>query len=177
MPAGCARSLVVCTVWRGIEQTTAAAAGETAPNEEAGAEGNEEEWFRYKERQVIHLLGLCAARPRIPAHSLAAAPWCETPAIAPPIPGRLPGPMTRSEALQHSGAMAPDGAGSGPCTLTLILFVSTLTGAIRAGLSRLQMWTISPPVRSGGTDDEENLQALCHECHSAKTASEDGRWG
>ncbi|GIW48990.1 MAG: HNH endonuclease [Caloramator sp.] len=25
--------------------------------------------------------------------------------------------------------------------------------------------------------DEENLQALCKECHDSKTAKEDGRWG
>jgi 5-methylcytosine-specific restriction protein A len=29
----------------------------------------------------------------------------------------------------------------------------------------------------GGTDAWENLQALCHSCHSRKTAIEDGRWG
>lgn len=29
----------------------------------------------------------------------------------------------------------------------------------------------------GGTDDWENLQALCKSCHSRKTAREDGRWG
>lgn len=29
----------------------------------------------------------------------------------------------------------------------------------------------------GGTDDPENLQALCHKCHSRKTAEEDGRFG
>ena len=33
------------------------------------------------------------------------------------------------------------------------------------------------PRRRGGTDDEDNLQALCHTCHSRKTATEDGRWG
>lgn len=27
------------------------------------------------------------------------------------------------------------------------------------------------PKRDGGTDDPENLQALCHACHSKKTAS------
>lgn len=32
------------------------------------------------------------------------------------------------------------------------------------------------PKAQGGTDDIENLQALCHECHSRKTAQEDGRW-
>lgn len=26
------------------------------------------------------------------------------------------------------------------------------------------------PKRRGGTDDESNLQALCHRCHSRKTA-------
>ena len=29
----------------------------------------------------------------------------------------------------------------------------------------------------GGTDDEANLQALCRECHSRKTALIDDRWG
>ena len=29
----------------------------------------------------------------------------------------------------------------------------------------------------GGTDEDRNLQALCHACHSEKTAREDGRWG
>lgn len=33
------------------------------------------------------------------------------------------------------------------------------------------------PRRRGGTDDESNLQALCHVHHSEKTAREDGRWG
>lgn len=28
--------------------------------------------------------------------------------------------------------------------------------------------------RRGGTDDESNLQALCHSCHSRKTNREDG---
>lgn len=31
--------------------------------------------------------------------------------------------------------------------------------------------------RSGGDDSLGNLQALCHSCHSKKTAMEDGRWG
>ena len=31
--------------------------------------------------------------------------------------------------------------------------------------------------KEGGTDDDTNLQALCHACHSRKTALEDGRWG
>jgi len=33
------------------------------------------------------------------------------------------------------------------------------------------------PRKEGGTDDENNLQSLCHACHSRKTAREDGRWG
>jgi 5-methylcytosine-specific restriction protein A len=32
------------------------------------------------------------------------------------------------------------------------------------------------PKKNGGTDDEGNLQALCHTCHSRKTARSDGRW-
>mgnify|MGYP002391206157 FL=1 len=28
------------------------------------------------------------------------------------------------------------------------------------------------PRRAGGSDDENNLQALCHSCHSVKTSSE-----
>jgi 5-methylcytosine-specific restriction protein A len=35
---------------------------------------------------------------------------------------------------------------------------------------------IIPRVR-GGTDDEDNLQSLCHACHSRKTAVEDGAFG
>lgn len=30
--------------------------------------------------------------------------------------------------------------------------------------------------RGGGTNVWDNLQALCHECHSRKTAKENGRW-
>lgn len=29
----------------------------------------------------------------------------------------------------------------------------------------------------GGTDHWDNLQALCHSCHSRKTATQDGGWG
>jgi 5-methylcytosine-specific restriction enzyme A len=32
-------------------------------------------------------------------------------------------------------------------------------------------------LRDGGSNREENLQALCHACHSHKTAKENGRWG
>lgn len=32
------------------------------------------------------------------------------------------------------------------------------------------------PRSKGGTDDWDNLEALCKECHSRKTAAE-GRWG
>ena len=33
------------------------------------------------------------------------------------------------------------------------------------------------PLRAGGTHDAENLQSLCHACHSRKTARMDGGWG
>lgn len=33
------------------------------------------------------------------------------------------------------------------------------------------------PLRKGGGNRSENLQALCKSCHSKKTAREDGRWG
>ena len=33
------------------------------------------------------------------------------------------------------------------------------------------------PLKNGGTNEWSNLQSLCHECHSRKTAREDGRWG
>lgn len=33
------------------------------------------------------------------------------------------------------------------------------------------------PRSRGGTDAESNLAALCHRCHSSKTAREDGRFG
>ncbi|MEW5952287.1 MAG: HNH endonuclease signature motif containing protein [Bacillota bacterium] len=29
----------------------------------------------------------------------------------------------------------------------------------------------------GGTNDDDNLRALCTSCHSEITAREDGRWG
>lgn len=31
------------------------------------------------------------------------------------------------------------------------------------------------PKASGGTDDQENLQAICKACHDAKTAKDNGR--
>jgi 5-methylcytosine-specific restriction enzyme A len=30
------------------------------------------------------------------------------------------------------------------------------------------------PLVRGGTDDVRNLEGLCHDCHAAKTASENG---
>ena len=33
------------------------------------------------------------------------------------------------------------------------------------------------PLRDGGSNGEENLQALCHSCHSRKTAREDHGFG
>ena len=33
------------------------------------------------------------------------------------------------------------------------------------------------PLQQGGTDELGNLQALCHSCHSIKTAREDGGFG
>jgi 5-methylcytosine-specific restriction protein A len=33
------------------------------------------------------------------------------------------------------------------------------------------------PKEQGGTDDSANLQGLCHQCHSIKTATEDGGFG
>jgi len=33
------------------------------------------------------------------------------------------------------------------------------------------------PLSQGGTNDLENLQPLCHSCHSRKTAKEDGGFG
>ena len=33
------------------------------------------------------------------------------------------------------------------------------------------------PLRNGGTHDVRNLQALCHSCHSRKTARENGFGG
>ena len=31
------------------------------------------------------------------------------------------------------------------------------------------------PIHQGGDDDERNLQAICSECHKAKTAAEQGK--
>ena len=31
------------------------------------------------------------------------------------------------------------------------------------------------PLHQGGTDDFDNLQALCHDCHAEKTATEQGK--
>ena len=33
------------------------------------------------------------------------------------------------------------------------------------------------PLSQGGADDDSNYQSLCHECHSCKTAREDGGFG
>jgi len=33
------------------------------------------------------------------------------------------------------------------------------------------------PLRRGGSHSRENLQGLCHSCHSRKTVVEDGGWG
>ena len=33
------------------------------------------------------------------------------------------------------------------------------------------------PREQGGSDDDSNLQGLCHSCHSRKTAIEDGGFG
>ncbi len=33
------------------------------------------------------------------------------------------------------------------------------------------------PLAAGGGDDESNYQSLCHECHSERTAREDGGFG
>lgn len=33
------------------------------------------------------------------------------------------------------------------------------------------------PLSAGGVNDESNYQSLCHDCHSAKTALEDGGFG
>jgi 5-methylcytosine-specific restriction protein A len=30
-------------------------------------------------------------------------------------------------------------------------------------------------LQHGGTDDDDNLQLLCHDCHADKTAAEDGK--
>ena len=31
------------------------------------------------------------------------------------------------------------------------------------------------PLAQGGTDADENLQGLCHDCHAAKTARDEGK--
>jgi len=31
------------------------------------------------------------------------------------------------------------------------------------------------PLHKGGTDDLDNLQSLCHDCHAEKTATEQGK--
>ena len=31
------------------------------------------------------------------------------------------------------------------------------------------------PKSKGGTDEDSNLQSLCHDCHKAKTARDEGR--
>jgi 5-methylcytosine-specific restriction protein A len=31
------------------------------------------------------------------------------------------------------------------------------------------------PVHKGGTDEDDNLQALCHECHESKTRTDLGQ--
>ncbi len=33
------------------------------------------------------------------------------------------------------------------------------------------------PLADGGTNDDENLQSLCHSCHSRKTVRSDGGFG
>ncbi|MBS3976426.1 MAG: HNH endonuclease [Syntrophomonadaceae bacterium] len=33
------------------------------------------------------------------------------------------------------------------------------------------------PLAQGGTNDDNNLRALCTSCHSEITAREGGRWG
>jgi len=33
------------------------------------------------------------------------------------------------------------------------------------------------PLEDGGTDDDENLQTLCHSCHGTKTREEQRRRG
>ena len=33
------------------------------------------------------------------------------------------------------------------------------------------------PRSAGGTDEDRNLQSLCHECHSHKTALQSSGWG
>ena len=48
-----------------------------------------------------------------------------------------------------------------------------LTCARCGRVDRLETDHIKPRVQ-GGTDAWTNLQSLCHECHAAKTASEQG---
>ncbi len=49
---------------------------------------------------------------------------------------------------------------------------------VRRGVDQLVAagWFTKERRRRGGTDDPDNLQGMCHDCHSRKTAIEDGRW-